>query len=1095
MSLRDFQSFIKSVADARFKQDEERVMKAEILTLRKYAAGSDMNAKKAAELILRIAYAEMLGYDASFGHIYAVNLTQSESVLHKRLGYLVCSLCLHPDHDLLVLLVNSIQRDLRSRDHIVVSIALGAASRLLNAEMIPAVLDQVVSLAEHHVPLVRKKALATLHAFLLRSPLSIHPHVKLFSASLIDKSPSVISVAVSGLCSLTKDSPDLYQGTIPSLIGLLRQISDGLFPVGYTYRKFPHPWLQTHVLRCMTHLCQDNPETAETIAGVVREVLTKRDVSSNIGTSITFEAVRTASSILGNFEDLAFPSDSLSNLYAATAETVATFMQAEQPNMKYLGVQLLTTLIGKTPSIALHHQRVVLNCLDDSDETIRRITLTLMGKMCNNQNVSLIIDRFMTYLIDYGAVDHKLLSSLVPIIVSLAEKFTPNIEWYVDTIVKLYCAADGLVPDHVSLNLIDVLSSTEVDTQSKSRIVETFLNLSINSIPFTLVQLLTFVLGSYSSHNQVQQSIKMIELLLRHVLDCNTSSSLLSIKSIIVISTIQSVLKLLSVHSFSFTITSFKELVTDIATGVYSSKINVTAKHSALEFVRLVGPLSNLIDFYNQEGSLSAFDVVVDSISDGHSKSGAVPYISIDQRRLLAQKSKSDDMSPRDFDTSKLKFDAYIEPKQQISSSQLTPSPVSLEPAVEVAVKVVSTGTKKWGSKGIIKQEEKKEVTVEVKNENKPFDGVSSGVSSSSRHPSINFDRPRQSTPVVVDHSRPEPLSEEKQNLANALFGSIQKKPAASVTNQNLIDFTSSDVSSVKNNQSKVDEFDFLGDFGAISTTSNQTPNQSNDIDLFSDLMDVAVQPKSTINTKTVIKLPFLIANQIFTEGITYERVPIISNTSFDVSFVAVKNNQKSGLVVYFTNLSEKTIKSPALSGIKFETIVDSTTRVTASSFGNKKIAFSDLSPCSTSAVFLYISSWSLFSQVATSSLQFMYENQSINFDISLPLDLFITKFKINTREYANYWKSIQTNQKAVINFPDPNPRSWLSHLESCTGITSIDISGQEGISSVKLIGCGEEVCAFVHAKIGGGKCAFTVKSQNPVVVGLLCSFISNKCS
>ena len=70
--------------------------------------------KKMKEAIVRMMYAEMLGHDASFGHIHAVNMTQQASLVSKRVGYLASALCLHAGHELTTLLVNTMRRDLKS---------------------------------------------------------------------------------------------------------------------------------------------------------------------------------------------------------------------------------------------------------------------------------------------------------------------------------------------------------------------------------------------------------------------------------------------------------------------------------------------------------------------------------------------------------------------------------------------------------------------------------------------------------------------------------------------------------------------------------------------------------------------------------------------------------------------------------------------------------------------------------------------------------------------------------------------------------------------------------------------------------------------
>jgi AP-4 complex subunit epsilon-1 len=167
---KEFLDVVKAIGEAKSKAEEERIVTAEIETLKKKIAFPDVPRKKMKQYIIRLVYVEMLGHDASFGYIHAVKMTHDDNLLLKKTGYLAVTLFLNEDHDLIILIVNTIQKDLRSDNYLVACAALTAVCKLINDETIPAVLPQVVDLLSHPKELVKKKAVMALHRFHQRAP-------------------------------------------------------------------------------------------------------------------------------------------------------------------------------------------------------------------------------------------------------------------------------------------------------------------------------------------------------------------------------------------------------------------------------------------------------------------------------------------------------------------------------------------------------------------------------------------------------------------------------------------------------------------------------------------------------------------------------------------------------------------------------------------------------------------------------------------------------------------------------------------------------------------------------------------------------------
>ena len=100
---REFFHLIKSIGESKSKQEEDRIIKAEINRLRKAFENNDVgklgNSSKAQlmkELVVRLMYIELLGHDASWGYIYAVQLTAHPDLKEKRVGVSVLLLMLGP---------------------------------------------------------------------------------------------------------------------------------------------------------------------------------------------------------------------------------------------------------------------------------------------------------------------------------------------------------------------------------------------------------------------------------------------------------------------------------------------------------------------------------------------------------------------------------------------------------------------------------------------------------------------------------------------------------------------------------------------------------------------------------------------------------------------------------------------------------------------------------------------------------------------------------------------------------------------------------------------------------------------------------------
>ena len=66
---------VKSIGESRSKQEEDKIITQEAQSLKTKFLERNLPEKKMKEFLIRAIYVEMLGHDASFSHIHAINLT------------------------------------------------------------------------------------------------------------------------------------------------------------------------------------------------------------------------------------------------------------------------------------------------------------------------------------------------------------------------------------------------------------------------------------------------------------------------------------------------------------------------------------------------------------------------------------------------------------------------------------------------------------------------------------------------------------------------------------------------------------------------------------------------------------------------------------------------------------------------------------------------------------------------------------------------------------------------------------------------------------------------------------------------------------
>ncbi|XP_067356057.1 AP-4 complex subunit epsilon-1 isoform X3 [Channa argus] len=485
-------NLIRAITELTSKHEEEKLIQCELVSLKEQISSPNTSMRQMKELMVRAIYCEMLGYEASFSYIHAIKLAQQGTVLEKRVGYLAVSLFLNESHELLLLLVNTVLKDLQSTNLIEVCMALTVVSQIFPKDMIPAILPLVEEKLNHPKEIIRRKAVLALYKFYLIAPNQVqHIHNK-FRKALCDRDPGVMTASLHIYLQMIQENPEGYKDLTASFVTILKQVVGGKLPMDFNYHSVPAPWLQIQLLRILSLLGKNDQSTSETMYEVLDESIRRAEMNHNITYAILYECVKCIYTIHPKSE-----------LLEKAAKCIGNFVMSPKINLKYLGLKALTYVVQQDPKLALQHQMTIIECLDHPDLIIKRETLELLFRITNGQNVTVIVEKMLEFLRmskdDYTTID------LVGKVAELAEKYAPDNEWFIETMNTVFSVGGDMMQPDIPNSFLKLLSegfdSVEEDRKLRLFAVDSYVSLlqgEPGKLPQCFLQVISWVDSSLS---------------------------------------------------------------------------------------------------------------------------------------------------------------------------------------------------------------------------------------------------------------------------------------------------------------------------------------------------------------------------------------------------------------------------------------------------------------------------------------------------------------------------------------------------------------------------------------------------------------------
>ncbi|CAN4100739.1 unnamed protein product [Withania somnifera] len=494
--MRGLSVFISDIRNCQNKEQERLRVDKELGNVRtRFKNEKGLTPYEKKKYVWKMLYIYMLGYDVDFGHMEAVSLISAPKYPEKQVGYIVTSCLLNENHDFLRLAINTVRNDIIGRNETFQCLALTLVGNIGGREFAESLAPDVQKLliSSSCRPLVRKKAALCLLRLFRKNPdvVNVDGWSDRMAQLLDERDFGVLTSSMSLLVALVASNHEAYWSCLPKCVKVLERLARNQdIPQEYTYYGIPSPWLQVKTMRALQYFPTiEDPSTRRSLFEVLQRILMGTDVVKNVNKNNASHAVL--------FEALALVMhlDAEKEMMSQCVALLGKFIAVREPNIRYLGLENMTRMLMVTDvqDIIKRHQAQIITSLKDPDISIRRRALDLLYGMCDVSNAKDIVEELLQYLSTAEFVMREELSLKIAI---LAEKFAPDLSWYVDVILQLIDKAGDFVSDDIWFRVVQFVTNNE-DLQPYAAL-KAREYLDKPAVHETMVKVSAYILGEYS---------------------------------------------------------------------------------------------------------------------------------------------------------------------------------------------------------------------------------------------------------------------------------------------------------------------------------------------------------------------------------------------------------------------------------------------------------------------------------------------------------------------------------------------------------------------------------------------------------------------
>ena len=177
----------------------------------------------------------------------------------------------------------------------------------------------------------------------------------------------------------------------------------------------------------MRILGKGDSQASDEMADILAQVATNTDSGRNVGNAILYETVMTIMEIKAE-----------EGLKVLAINILGRFLVNRDNNLRYVALNTLSKVVVKNFSAVQRHRNIIVDCLKDPDISIRRRALDLVYALVNHSNVKALVRELLGYLL---VADLELKADITAKLCMVTQKYAPNRQWHIDTIIKVMSLA------------------------------------------------------------------------------------------------------------------------------------------------------------------------------------------------------------------------------------------------------------------------------------------------------------------------------------------------------------------------------------------------------------------------------------------------------------------------------------------------------------------------------------------------------------------------------------------------------------------------------------------------------------------------------